>query len=49
MHLFEMVLATRVKVDIIFVLAIFSLVFKDSLIELILCVFEKLKEELGGQ
>ena len=47
MHSVEMVLATRVRynVDFIFVLVIFCLIFKDSLIDHIFCVFEKLKEE----
>ena len=50
MHSVEMVLATRVRynVDFVFVLVIFCLIFKDSIVDLILCVFEKLKEELVG-
>ena len=50
MHSVEMVIATRVRynVDFVFVLVIFCLIFKDSIVDLILCVFEKLKEELVG-
>ena len=50
MHSVEMVLATRVRynVDFVFVLVIFCLIFKGSIVDLILCVFEKLKEELVG-
>ena len=41
-----MVVATRIRynVDLIFVLVTFCLIFKDSIVQILLWVFEKLRE-----
>ena len=46
MHSVEMVVATRIRynVDLIFVLVTFCLIFKDSIVQILLWVFEKLRE-----
>ena len=46
MHSVEMVVATRIRynVDFVFVIVTLCLIFKDSLVEILLWAFEELKK-----